>query len=220
MQYYRKFMLLFRILIVISSGVGVAYEIGIFKGIFNWDALLYYTVLSNAIIFGEFVYLVIKNIKSQNKIYNLRENQMGAFMLMIMITGLIFNILLAGRIEANTYAPDIIANFLVHTLTPLLVFIDWLIFVAHQAKYQLKPITWTEIPLIYLAFIIVYAEGTHRNIPGTNSPYPYFFINIQKYGLKQVALNVLVIFIVFLFMGYLLKWLKIGQTKFMQNRQN
>ena len=203
---------LFYFTIIISWGYGVSILIGLWQGTFTGQQLLYYTILSNIIIFIFYTVLLIadfvKNVKGEIY-YNVR----GALTLMIIITGLIYHILLAPQLTGiNVYANDFVADFLVHTYTPLAVFIDWIFFTKIPFPRKLKPFYWLSIPFAYWILAIVYAS---LKIPFklTGNYYAYYFIDMNHLGFWQVLLNVAACSVVFLMIGILLKTIKQLQHK-------
>lgn len=196
---------IFHISIIGSSGYGASVQLGLWNGTFTGQQLLYYTILSNLLIFGYYSYLLIKGVTKGAK-YN--NNIHAAFTLMIIITGLIYHLILVPQLqEINPYGIDPLANTLVHTYTPLAVFIDWVCFVIIKDTQKLTPLYWLSIPLSYWLLSLIYASF---KIPFslTGNYYAYSFIDINLLGLKTVILNIILCFFVFLLLGYFLKLIK------------
>lgn len=65
---------------------------------------------------------------------------MGALTLIIVITGLIYIFVLVPSISSTSeYAVNGLSDVLVHTYTPLIVFIDWLLFANTKDLREIKP---------------------------------------------------------------------------------
>lgn len=203
---------LFYFTIIVASGYGVSILIGLWQGTFTGQQLLYYTILSNIIIFIFYIVLLSAAFSKSSKgepYYNVR----GALTLMIIITGLIYHILLAPQLnDINVYANDSIADFLVHTYTPIAVFIDWVFFTKIPSPRKLRPLYWLSIPFAYWILAIVYAS---LKIPFklTGNYYAYYFIDMNHLGFWQVLLNVSACSVVFFLIGILLKTIKRLQNK-------
>lgn len=203
---------LFYITIIGASAYGVSVLLGLWSGTFKVQQLLYYTILSNIIIFIYYFYRLINTaIKNKKQThYNLQ----GAFTLMIIITGLIYHILLAPRLSGeNIFGTDELANHLVHTYTPLAVFFDWIFFTKIQMPKQLTPFRWLVIPFSYWIFAIIYASF---KIPfqSTGRYYAYYFIDSNQLGEIKVFSNVIICTILFWFLGIVLKKIKSLQVKY------
>lgn len=198
--------------IILSAGYGLFILLGISKGHFTGQQLLYYTILSNLLIFAYYLVLSIHDLLKPSKETRL-PNLQGAFTLMISITGLVYHFLLAPQIGTeNPYGIDPLANTLVHSYVPLAVIIDWIFFVSIPNPKRLKPLYWLNIPLGYWLIAIIYASF---KIPFalTGKYYAYFFIDINQLGFTRVLLNILLLSTFFLVLGYLLRFIKQWQGR-------
>jgi hypothetical protein len=89
--------------------------------------------------------------------------------------------------------------------------LDWLLFDKKGQFRRLDPVKWLLIPLAYLIFALVRAQfATFAN---TGSHYPYFFIDIDQYGVGQVALNCFLIGLGLLALGYVIYLVDLGLSK-------
>lgn len=203
---------LFRGALVVGCGIGIALLLGLFNGEFNTMQLIFYTVQSNLVIFLAYGFLLIKSLlasyqKKEVVAEDFSSNIMGALTLMIVVTGAIYNFVLAPTIpDTAAYSVNTLSNFLVHTYTPLMVLADWLIFVDNRRLKEARPYTWVVIPLIYWVYSIIRAQ-VGGPIFGDVGYYPYFFIDADLYGWPRVFLNVLILLVVFLVLGYLMVFL-------------
>lgn len=95
-----------------------------------------------------------------------------------------------------------IGNYIVHIFLPLMVIFDYILF-DEKGKYSKKePFIWLILPFIYFIFICIRAK-IGEPFKYTNSYYPYFFLDIDMFGLPQIILNVVIIIICILILGYL-----------------
>lgn len=212
---YTKIKIGYRLLLVISCGIGLALLLGIFSGQFDTNQLIFYTIQSNLLIFFGYLYLVVRSLTrslSTKKAvaFDFSPNIMGALTLIIVITGLIYNFILVPSIPSTSeYAVNSLSDFLVHTSTPVMAFIDWLLFADTKELKKIKPLTWTILPLLYWLFTIVRAQ-IGGPIAGFDSYYPYFFIDAVDLGWPRVFLNVLILLLFFVAFGYLMKLIARG----------
>ena len=87
--------------------------------------------------------------------------------------------------------------------------IDTLIFDSKKAFRLREPLYWSLFPLSYFAFALLNGLVLKLSIPGAkDSPFAYFFINVNKFGWNKVMINVLVISAGYIAVGYLLFLLK------------
>lgn len=203
---------LFHLTIIACAGYGASVQSGFWNGTFSGQQLFYYTILSNLIIFGYYLYLFIVDNFSLPRKSN--PNIQGALTLMIVITGIVYHTLLAPQFQGvSPYGIDPLANFLIHTYVPLAVLIDWIIFVSIKNPKKLKPIYWLTIPLGYWILSMIYASF---KIPFvlTGDYYAYYFIDLNHLGFWRVFLNIILLSLVFLLLGYTLKFLKKVQNKY------
>lgn len=201
---------IFRLVLVIGCGWGLALLLGLFEGRFELNQLVFYTIQSNLLVFFAYLYLLIKSIVKSLSLKQMwsadfSPNSMGALTLIIVITGLIYNFILVPTIsDTSGYAVNSFSDILVHTFTPIMVFVDWILFVNTSDTKRIKPWTWTILPLLYWVFTIIRAQ-IGGPIAGFGSYYPYFFIDADELGWTRVVINVLVLLVVFALFGYLMK---------------
>lgn len=100
--------------------------------------------------------------------------------LMIVVTGIIYNVVLAAT--AKNQGLEVWTNFFLHVLTPALTFIVWLIagprgWISWRiiGASLILPIVWLVFALIRGAFI---------------GAYPYGFLNVATFGYGAVLSNV------------------------------
>lgn len=187
--------------------IGILMLFGLFDGRFNLSTLSYYTMQSNVLCMFYFfacgTWLILHK-NSENSTFWPRMK--GALVLCILVTGLVYHFLLAGgdfKMAANTQS---IANIIVHYLVPLLVFVDWLLFDNKGVYQKYDPFLWLVIPYAYMIYAFIAAQ-IGDGIGYGGSRYPYFFIDIDVYGIWQVALNVVLLSVGFLALGYVIKFI-------------
>lgn len=196
-----------RILLAILAVTGTTIEIVKY----GTGMILYYTVLSNLLVAIFSVYMVYamwkkRDLQGQNFL-----RIKAAVTMSIMITFVIYHLLLAP-IADNFWRVE---NLLCHYIVPLYFFLDTLIVDRNRQYKWFDPIWWTALPLAYMAFAILNGLFIKLPIPDAkDSPFPYFFLNVTKYGWSYVVTYAGIIFVAYLVSGYILYGLKsIGRKK-------
>ncbi|WP_057491079.1 Pr6Pr family membrane protein [Streptococcus orisasini] len=194
--------LTFRILIALAGIIGVSIQIKQS----GWGMLLYYTTLSNVLVFSFLIYLIIREIKNQSYNSQLLRLKGGVTMIIVM-TFMVYHFILAPKVRAYDYYT--LRNFLVHYVLPLGMIADTLIIDRPRVYRWFDPLLWTCFPLIYFALALFNGFILKWSIPGAaDNPFPYFFINVVKYGSRTVLINACGIAAVYLLIGYILVLIK------------
>ena len=161
--------------------------------------LTYFTIQSNILV--AFVYLVLLLKKEETKLLIILKRQATVA---IILTGLVYNFILKPYLGDFDYTPNTLPDLLVHSIIPLLVFVDYLVF-SHRFKVKIfEPLYSLIFPLIYWLFTIIY-RLVGGNYNGTNyeSDYPYFFLNFPEYGVGYFLI-VLVFIITIIYFLYII----------------
>jgi len=174
--------------------------------------LSYYTLQSNILCLIVFiVILFFEIIKKQYKtdmFYLLK----GALLVAISITAIVYHVALTPvGFEMDNLAKSInnkiIANFLVHTISPILVIFDYVFFDEKGHFIYYYPLVWLIQPLNYVVYVYTYSRlgGTFYNIGGSKQ-FAYFFLDYNKLGYMGVLKWLIVIGILIFTIGELLVW--------------
>lgn len=91
-----------------------------------------------------------------------------------------------------------VANQLLHTVTPIGAVLDFLFLTAPGTLLPRHAVRWPAYPLAYVTFALV--RGALLS-PDVKSRYTYPFIDVAQYGYGRVALNALVLGILFYALG-------------------
>ncbi|MBR1455443.1 MAG: Pr6Pr family membrane protein, partial [Lachnospiraceae bacterium] len=97
-----------------------------------------------------------------------------------------------------------------HIILPLMFTFDFILFYEHGKLKWYYPIMSAIFPLLYAAFVYIHAAiykfDSSIYYPGRKDPfiYPYFFLNLDKYGVAGVIRNILIILVVFVVFGYVI----------------
>lgn len=194
----------YRILLALCGLVGVSIQIHDD----GWGMLLYYTVLSNILVFSSLIFFIIYDFNKGDATTNIKLlRYKGGVTMAILITGVIYHFLLAPSTKPEDFWT--VRNLLVHYIVPWGLVLDTLVFDARKAYRLREPLYWSLAPLAYFAFALLNGLVLKLPIPhAKNSPFAYFFINVNKLGWNKVLLNVLLINAGYIAVGYLIYFLK------------
>jgi hypothetical protein len=105
------------------------------------------------------------------------------------VVGIVFHIALAPLYEFIGLAA--VANVLLHTVTPLMAVLGWLVF-GPRGQTDVRVVAGTVVyPLLWLVFTLV--RG-----PLAGDFYPYPFLDVGEHGYPRVLLNALLVAVLFL----------------------
>ncbi|MDR2063437.1 MAG: Pr6Pr family membrane protein [Candidatus Nomurabacteria bacterium] len=189
---------IFRVILVAVGLYGIFLNVAPASGNV-WEILSFYTLQSNIVVCIFFTFLLIRTWQSKSAP---SASVKGAVTVCITLTFLVFHFMLQPSFEktaggAYLNSP---ANFIVHYVVPLMTIADWLLFDKKGGLKKLDPVKWLLIPLAYFVFAVLRAQLSV--LSATGSRYPYFFIDIDQYGIGQVMLNVLLVGAGFAVLGY------------------
>lgn len=159
--------------------------------------LMYYTNLSNIVVVLFLVCLLAHKGKESERLLRVK----GGVTMSILITFVVYHFMLAPTAKPENFFT--IENYLLHYIVPVGFLLDTLVF--DRVKYHvLDPVRWAQLPIFYFAFAILNGVVLHWPIPGKEGFYPYFFINVDKYGWAIVMRNAALITVAYIAVGYLL----------------
>jgi hypothetical protein len=188
----KRFATVYRMILVAACIAGIIMNIAVFN---RANVLLYYTLQSNIVMLLFSAFLLIS---PRRKVLPAIK---GMIIAGIIMTFLEYHFILRPMMfqmgAAYTLSP---ANTLAHYVMQLMTIADWLLFDEKGQFKKTDPLKWTALPLAYFAFALIRAQ--FGSFPGQEGRFPYFFIDIDKYGWGQVSFNVLLISVGFVLMGY------------------
>jgi hypothetical protein len=149
------------------------------------NVFAYFTIQSNILLGVTVLMLALRPDRPQGALFKtLRLNGV----LCIAVTGIVYHLVLAGSDDLSGWAA--VANFLLHTATPLLGVLGWALF-GPRGTTDLRIAGWSVVfPLLWVAFTLVRGEFVGF--------YPYPFIDVNQHGYGQVLLNCLLVAVLFL----------------------
>ena len=115
----------------------------------------------------------------------------GAVVLYVVVAGVIWNLLLTEYIMG--YTP---ANILLHIVVPVLVILDWLL-VERSGRHVRwwQPLVWLVYPAVYVVLALVVLNKAGRRAP-------YYFLDPDSVGMLVVVVNVGLLALFVLALGY------------------
>jgi hypothetical protein len=171
------------------AGLGVQLEASIdltgALGAAAWAMLRYFTVITNLLVALLFTAIALRGRAS--------PFALGGATLAILLVGVVFALLLNGLVELSGGA--MLADLLMHRVTPLLVPLWWLAFATKGGLGRRDPFLWVLYPLGYFAYALARAAIDGR--------YPYPFMDAGRIGWLQTGLNALEVAAGFLLIGLL-----------------
>jgi hypothetical protein len=151
------------------------------------NVFAFFTIQSNLILGATCLLLAVDPDQRRSTPFRtLRLNGV----LCIAVTGIVYHVALTQLDELTGGAA--VANLLVHTVTPLLGVVGWLIF-GPRGQTDARIVAWSLVfPLAWLVFTLVRGE-----LVGF---YPYPFLNVTDHGYPTVLVNSLLV--AALFVGF------------------
>ncbi|MFC5338098.1 Pr6Pr family membrane protein [Leucobacter denitrificans] len=189
----RTIALPFRCVALVLITIGIIRITGMFTEEPSPKAWLFYTVLSNALCLVWVLLLVLSTIRDIAA-FGTRGHSTpsarwsAAIMMAITVTMLVYIFVLVPSefVQAGDYEAFSLTDNLIHVVTPLLLIVDWLLFVPKGQLRAADPIRWAFIPFGYLVLAFVYGALGGEFLEGSSYPYP--FMNVVVYGNGGVAL--------------------------------
>ena len=218
----RKNSAIYKILTAIALFTGVL--LNLLKTSSAISLLSYYTSQSNIICLIAFICFSVMEIRDKegkyknSDIYYLVK---GALIIMIFITTFFYHIALAPfgfNMESlhRTLLIKKIANFFLHTCSPIMVILDYFLFDEKGNLKKYYPFIWILFPLNYVMYVYFYAAhgGTFFGIGGSER-FAYFFLDYIELGVWGVVKWLAIILAGILLVSYLLVGIdkKLGKKK-------
>lgn len=193
----------FKLAIVASSTVGVLIQTGVIGGPLNLGALKYFTLLSNILVA---IYFAFDAAWTARGLGNPAPRLKGAVVMSIAVTGIVFHTMLSGT-AFNMGGADALAQFLgvlgnqlLHTVSPIMATLDWLLF-DEKGTYTWKmPPTWVLLADLYFVYATVSGFLLPVGTEGGRFPYPFIDFDLLGWKVIPIVIGLNLGFIAF---GYL-----------------
>lgn len=153
-----------------------------------WSMARYFTILTNAL-----VVVVLGRAGLTGRMPPALTA--GGLTAWILLVGIVYHLLLARPLTPFSLAWW--ADHGLHTAVPSLALIWWLVFAPKSGLRPDAPARWLIWPVGYTVYVL-----TRGLIDGR---YPYFFFDIGRFGIAQVAINSAGLALGFFLAGHLLR---------------
>lgn len=205
--------MIYRIVFCVISALACVLTLGYFRQVygaetftFSNDFWLFYTNISNYFCFGVGVAVcaaTVKKVKNGETrgFVNCCRTLKFCTTVMIMVTFLVY-VSLLGDLGSWRFW-NALGNLTYHVAVPILFIVDWALFDEHKSVKILDPLKSWFIPLVYVAYILIYG-AIAQAATGKPFEYPYFFLNVNKLGYGGVCIWVLVLLLIFAALSYLM----------------
>lgn len=183
--------------IALAALAGILIQAGAFSGRWRWSVFNYFTLVSNVLCVGYYGIAAICAARGRVSWLSVLK---GALVMGMTVTGLVYHVMLSGSFTMQgTMA---VSDALLHTVVPLLTVLDWLVFEQKGRTTWKSPFAWVILPDAYFVTSVVrVALGASLGYGGNRYPYP--FLNADALGWGRVWLNVAVMHVFFILLGYL-----------------
>ena len=162
----KSFQLLFQTVYCVLGLIGVLNSLGFYAVDFNENFYVYYTNLSNYICLGVMTAALTDTYKKAKQKEDGCVKTAPTFtflcVIMIMVTFLVYNILLADENTVVEYFTSQ-SNMIMHVILPIMFILNWVLFYEHPSLRWYHPLLSTVMPLVYVVFIAV--SYTHLTLP-------------------------------------------------------
>lgn len=152
------------------------------------NVFAFFTILSNLLVGIAYVLLTVDPERDSRAMRVLLLDAVVA----IAVTGIVYNLVLAQT--ANPQGLHEVANVLCHMITPLFAVLGWLLFGPRGLVDRDVVLLSAIYPLAWLAFTLVRGAVIDW--------YPYPFVDVVAHGYARVAINCLVVAVLFVGLGF------------------
>ena len=147
---------------------------------------VYFTITTNLLV------AIVLTCVALNVLASRQSFLVAGSALSILLVGVVYHLLLRGLRELS--GGSLLADVLLHRVTPLLVPLYWYFFLPRGLLRWVDPCLWAIYPLVYLAYALVWGHTTGN--------YPYPFLDAGQLGGVRVTEMVLAIAAAFLCAGF------------------
>lgn len=201
----RTTQIVFQTVYLVLGFIGIIGSLGYFYGRFSNEFYTKYTSLSNYICVGVMVACFIQTLKASGRKQDGYVEVAPKFYfmcnIMILVTCLVYNILLAKEYSVADYFLSL-SNLTNHLILPIMFVLHWILFYEHGNTKWYYPLLSLIIPLVYVIFILIRAAILGAGYSGTL--YPYFFLNVPKLGWGGFFGWILILIVIFTILSYII----------------
>ena len=197
----RTFRRAFCLVYCVLAVVGIVLDFGLLTGHPTARPFVFYTSLSNMVCSGFMFALLFRRIKTGEEAPWPRAK--FVFMIMILITAIVFNFLLNYYQSVAAYFSNL-KNCLYHLILPAMFFLDWLLFYRRGTVRPGYPLWAVVPPMVYVVYILIRAGIAEAFGLTLSVVYPYFFLNVDSLGWLGFARWMAILLAGLLALGYAL----------------
>lgn len=198
----RKLRITFQVLYCALAVLGFAAQLGLFQGVLNQSYLVFYTNLSNLLCML-FMFASLARSLSAKETGDFAPGLKFVFMIMILVTFILYNVLLANYPSIFAYFASL-KNGLNHCVLPILFILDWFMFYERGKARWTWPLLSIFPPFLYVIYILIRARILEITGRRAAVIYPYFFLNLDNLGWAGFLRWMAILLVAFLILGYVL----------------
>lgn len=198
----RKLRITFQILYGVLAMLGFVAQLGLFQGVLNRSYLVFYTNLSNLLCML-FMFGSLARTLSDKEARDFLPGLKFVFMIMILVTFILYNALLANYPSILAYFASL-KNGLNHCILPILFVLDWFLFYERGKARWTWPLLSILPPFFYVAYILTRAKLLEVTGRRAAVIYPYYFLNLENLGWAGFLRWMAILLAAFLILGYVL----------------
>jgi hypothetical protein len=159
------------------------------------EFISFFTILTNLFIVKCLTILLVAPRSYWGRFFS-KESVLTSIAVYITVVGLVYWLVLKSLWQPQGLFK--LADYLLHTVSPILFIIYWAVFVPKNGLKWKNILLWLWFPFIYLIYILI--RGAIYSL------YPYPFMNVIKIGYSNVLISSFVLLLVFLGFGALYVW--------------
>lgn len=189
--------------------IGIVASFGFFDMVWRWDFYIQFTNLSNYMCIGiMFAELIQTAKKKDDSFVSVTPLLKFIGVLSILLTFVVFNFVIAREATRDPVLNYKVNSVTFHVILPIMYIADWVLFYEKKKVKVSYPFLSVSFPFCYAVFIFVHAaiykfDSSVLNYFGSGPfIYPYFFLNIETYGVGGVILWILGLGTVFIATGF------------------
>jgi hypothetical protein len=216
----RRYSIIYKSVLVLSALIGLILQFASSTNII--ETFSYYTIQSNLWVLFFFGYLLYREVYKLPKIGKWLLLFKGMFTVGIFVTFLVYHFIIRPSLEGINTSFEVggINDFFIHYFVPLLTLFDWVFFDVKGKLLWYFPLVWLVQPLDYLVYVGIYnLLGGRFNTLTDPTPYPYFFLNVERFGILGVMQWSVLIVLLYIVLGYLLYFID-GAILYFQIKAN
>ena len=160
--------------------------------------LAYFTVLTNLFVALAASLPLVAGATGPGRFFA-KPEVLGCAITSIVMVGAGYHVLL--RNAWNPQGLQLIADYLLHYVVPVLALAYWVVFAPRTRPGVLAPLAWCIYPISYFIYALIRGQLTGM--------YPYYFIDVAKIGLAKVLANSAAMLVVFLLVGMAVRFIPV-----------